>query len=76
MSPEAIAKAIREVCADRSGAIADTVAEIRQLLAHEHADVNMPNRNGKAAIHFTAQLQVYFFVYCLARLGLLTGRKT
>ena len=53
---ELISKQLRDACADRSGPTSNTVAEITRLL-ESGADVNMPNRNGKCAVHFAAQLR-------------------
>ena len=53
---ELASKHLRDACADRSGPTSDTVAEITRLL-ESGANVNMPNRNGKCAVHFTAQLR-------------------
>jgi len=52
-----LGKQLRESCADRSGPISDSLAVVRALLATEGCDCNMPNRNGKTAIHFAAQLR-------------------
>lgn len=51
-----LAKQLRDACADRSGPTNDAIAEIARLLK-SGADVHMPNRNGKCAVHFAAQLR-------------------
>ena len=56
-TPAELGKQLREACADRSGPISDSLAVVRALLATEGCDCNMPNRNGKTAIHFAAQLR-------------------
>ena len=58
LSTEAIGKRLREACADRSGPTAVVALPVlRQLLALPNCDVNYPNQNGKAAIHFACQLR-------------------
>jgi hypothetical protein len=54
---DAIGKLLREACADRSGPTAGSVATISAILAEPNCDVNNTNRNGKAPIHFAAQLR-------------------
>ena len=56
-SPELIGKWIREACADRSGPTTLALQALTRLLAMDGADVNYPNRNGKRAVHFAAQLR-------------------
>ena len=58
LSTEAIGKKLRESSADRSGPTAVVALPVlRQLLALPNCDVNYPNQNGKAAIHFACQLR-------------------
>ncbi|EOD34055.1 hypothetical protein EMIHUDRAFT_228910 [Emiliania huxleyi CCMP1516] len=53
----ALGKQLRVACADRSGPTEVALAEVKRLLSVPGADVNDANRNGKAAIHHTAQLR-------------------
>ena len=58
LSTEAIGKKLRESSADRSGPTSVVALPmLRQLLALPNCDVNYPNQNGKAAIHFACQLR-------------------
>ena len=55
---EAIGKALREACADRSGPPLDAVIPtVRRLVALPNCDVDDANKNGKCAIHFACQLR-------------------
>ena len=58
LSTEAIGKKLREASADRSGPTSVVALPVlRQLLTLPNCDVNYPNQNGKAAIHFACQLR-------------------
>ena len=58
LSTEAIGKKLREASADRSGPTSVVALPVLQeLLALPNCDVNYPNQNGKAAIHFACQLR-------------------
>ena len=53
---ELLSKQLRAACSDRSGPTSEAINAISRLL-ESGADVNMPNRNGKCAVHFAAQLR-------------------
>ena len=53
----AIGKRLRDACSDRSGPTFNAMDAVTELLALEACDVNNANRNGKTAIHHTAQLR-------------------
>ena len=53
---DVLSKKLRDLCADRSGPTSHSLEAIQSLL-DQGADVNLPNRNGKTSVHFTAQLR-------------------
>jgi len=56
-TPESLGKALRTAAADRSGPNSVALDAVQRLLATDGVRVNEPNRNGKCAVHFAAQLR-------------------